>query len=139
MRQSRTYRRRRKVLPRVVVSCAANHRIRVLCASLPAYAKNSPPPRHTSLSSKPSCACDPDRRPAGRRTSRVLLSEPPPETLDRLREANSNAAIKLAPAADAPGEWNEAAELEWLGSRGECRQQVVWFGRLARHPGRRTA
>jgi hypothetical protein len=35
--------------------------------------------------------------------------------------------------------WSDAAELEWLGSRGECRQQVAWFGRLARHPRQRSA
>ena len=47
--------------------------------------------------------------------------------------------LKLAPAADAPPHWSEAAELCWLGSRGECRQQVAWFGTLAFHRGLHSA
>ncbi len=82
---------------------------------------------------------DPDRRPQGRRTTRVELYQPPLETIESLRTANANAAVKLAPAAIAPESWRESAELQWLGSRGECRQQVAWFGSLARHPGRRSA
>ncbi|MGI8978025.1 MAG: THUMP-like domain-containing protein, partial [Pirellulaceae bacterium] len=31
------------------------------------------------------------------------------------------------------------AELEWLQSRGECRQQVAWFGSLARRSGEKSA
>jgi THUMP domain-like len=83
--------------------------------------------------------CDPDRRAAGRRTTRGELYEPTLEALDRLLGQNSCAAIKLAPATEAPAHWQEAAELQWLGSRGECRQQVAWFGSVARHPGRRSA
>jgi hypothetical protein len=82
---------------------------------------------------------DPDRRPAGRRTTRAELFEPTPAALDRLLDANPNAAIKLAPAAVAPARWRHSAELCWLGSRGECRQQVAWFGALTRHPGERSA
>jgi len=82
---------------------------------------------------------DPDRRAQGRRTSRVELYAPSLDVLRRLLHQNSNAAIKLAPAADAPPEWCELAELCWLGSRGECRQQVAWFGSLARQAGRRSA
>ena len=82
---------------------------------------------------------DPDRRPAGRRTSRVELFSPALEVIERLLAQNGNAAIKLAPAALAPPSWGEVAELEWLGSRGECRQQVAWFGSLARHPGQLSA
>jgi hypothetical protein len=82
---------------------------------------------------------DPDRRPAGRRTSRVELFTPPLAAIERLLTQNASAAIKLAPAAQAPSAWGEVAELEWLGSRGECRQQVAWFGSLARYPGQRSA
>src|SRR5439155_18882402 len=82
--------------------------------------------------------CDPDRRPAGYRTSQATFSQPPIEVMERLLVANPHAAIKLAPAAGAPPHW-QAAEREWLGSRGECRQQVAWFGDLARHPGKRSA
>lgn len=82
---------------------------------------------------------DPDRRAAGSRTTKVEHYQPPLETLDRLLTANSSAAIKLAPAADVPSYWRTAAELCWLGSRGECRQQVAWFGSLAHHPGQHSA
>ena len=82
---------------------------------------------------------DPDRRAQGRRTTRVELFEPPLESIESLLAANPNAAIKLAPAAEAPAAWAGSAELEWLGSRGECRQQMTWFGSLARHPSRRSA
>jgi len=83
--------------------------------------------------------CDPDRRSAGLRSTRGELFEPPIEGLVGLLRQNDNAAIKLAPATEAPAAWSEAAELEWLGSRGECRQQVAWLGSLARHPGKRVA
>jgi THUMP domain-containing protein len=83
--------------------------------------------------------CDPDRRAEGRRATRGELFEPPLESLVRLLDESGQAAIKLAPATDVPAAWCEAAELEWLGSRGECRQQVAWFGRLARNCGQRSA
>lgn len=82
---------------------------------------------------------DPDRRPAGRRTTRVELHEPSVPAISRLLSSNGNAGLKLAPATEVPAEWGAAAELEWLESRGECRQQVAWFGRLCEAVGRRTA
>jgi len=83
--------------------------------------------------------CDPDRRPTGTRTTRGELFEPPLEILTAFRLRNQNASLKLAPATELPVEWCEQAEREWLESRGGCRQQVAWFGGLARHPGRRSA
>jgi len=83
--------------------------------------------------------CDPDRRAQGRRATRGELFEPSLESLGGLLAQSGDAAIKLAPATEAPAAWSDAAELEWLGSRAECRQQVAWFGRLARHPGGRAA
>jgi len=82
---------------------------------------------------------DPDRRPDGKRTTRIELHQPPLETLERMLKENPNAAIKLAPAAEIPLNWEERAECEWLGSRGECRQLVVWHGNLAQNPGQRAA
>lgn len=82
---------------------------------------------------------DPDRRPEGKRTTRVETHEPDLNALERLLSRNRNAALKLAPAASLPEEWMQMAELEWIGNRGECRQQMVWFQELARNPGRRTA
>jgi hypothetical protein len=82
---------------------------------------------------------DPDRRAAGSRTTKVEHYQPPLETLNCLLAANPDAAIKLAPAAAVPPHWRESAERCWLGSRGECRQQVAWFGSLAHHPGQHSA
>jgi hypothetical protein len=52
---------------------------------------------------------------------------------------NPNAAIKLAPAVQAPSAWQASAEFERISSRRECRQQVAWFGNLAQRPGKRLA
>jgi hypothetical protein len=82
---------------------------------------------------------DPDRRPSGRRTTRVELHEPGLDVLERLLSENEQAAIKLAPAATFPDAWAERAELEWISRRGSCRQLVAWFGALASHRGQRRA
>ncbi|HVU41008.1 MAG TPA: class I SAM-dependent methyltransferase [Xanthobacteraceae bacterium] len=82
---------------------------------------------------------DPDRRPEGRRTTRVELHEPGPAVIDRLRARQAEGAVKLAPAATLPDAWSNEAELEWISRGGECRQLVCWFGALARDPGRRRA
>ncbi len=78
---------------------------------------------------------DPDRRPTGRRTTRVELHEPGPAAIERLLAQNRNAAIKLSPAAELPEGWSDDAELEWISRGQECRQLVAWFGDLARAPG----
>ena len=82
---------------------------------------------------------DPDRRPSGKRTTQVELYEPPLEVLESLLAKNPHAAIKCAPAAEVPAEWEGSAEREWLETRGECRQQVAWFGSLARLPSEKAA
>ncbi|HXT58789.1 MAG TPA: hypothetical protein VN699_09135 [Pirellulales bacterium] len=82
---------------------------------------------------------DPDRRPQGRRTTCVELHEPGVPALERLLTACPEGAIKLAPAAELPNRWAEAAELEWISRGGECRQLVAWFGSLAHAPGWRRA
>jgi hypothetical protein len=82
---------------------------------------------------------DPDRRPRAVRTTKIDLCEPPLESLEQMLAANPEAAIKLAPAAEVPPTWAATSEQQWLGSRGECRQLVAWFGALARHPGRHSA
>lgn len=78
---------------------------------------------------------DPDRRPAGRRTSRVELYAPGPDLVDRWLAAHPHGAVKLAPAADPPPTWADRCELEWISSQGECRQLVAWFGGLAHAAG----
>lgn len=78
---------------------------------------------------------DPDRRADGRRTTRVALHEPPPATIERLLAECPHGAVKLAPAAVLPDDWQSRSELEWISSRRECRQLVAWFGNLAGQPG----
>jgi hypothetical protein len=87
----------------------------------------------------PAWHIDPDRRPSGKRTTQVEHYAPPLEVIEALLGKNPQAAIKLAPAADVPPNWEQSAEREWLESRGECRQQVAWFGSLARQPGEKAA
>lgn len=82
---------------------------------------------------------DPDRRAAGDRVSQVESYQPSLDTLDRLLAENPNAAVKLAPAAVAPQSWSAEAELQWIGHDRECKQQLAWFGSLARHAGQHVA
>ncbi len=82
---------------------------------------------------------DPDRRPAGKRTSQPDLHEPSLSTLSAWRAATPAAGIKLAPSARLPDEWERQCELEWISRGGECRQLVAWCGPLARQPGKRAA
>lgn len=89
---------------------------------------------------------DPDRRPAARRHSAPEICEPGlTEFLEIARSFSSttpptwNGAIKLSPAANVLELLKEDAELEWIGENRECKQLVAWFGKLARHPGKRTA
>jgi hypothetical protein len=83
--------------------------------------------------------CDPDRRAGGCRTTQIDRSEPSLMSLAAWRNRNPAAAIKLACAAVPPATWQTNTEWHWLGSRGECRQLVVWSGPLAQWPGRRAA
>jgi len=82
---------------------------------------------------------DPDRRPEGRRTTRVVMHEPGPAVIERLLAQRARAAIKLAPAAELPDGWSQQAELEWISRKHQCRQLVAWFGDLAASPGERRA
>jgi hypothetical protein len=82
---------------------------------------------------------DPDRRPVGKRTTNLEAFEPPLPVIKQLLVGSPHGAVKLAPASDVPADWDASAEREWIESRGECRQQVVWHGDLALHPGRRSA
>ena len=82
---------------------------------------------------------DPDRRPTGRRTTRVELYDPDPAVIAQWLSRSPDAAVKLAPAAEIPRLWGPAVEAEWIGRDRQCRQLVAWFGRLARYPGQRSA
>lgn len=82
---------------------------------------------------------DPDRRAHGRRTVDLEYYQPDLAALERLISICPNAAVKLAPATAVPDRWRRSAELEWIGYARECKQQIAWFGELARHPGLRVA
>ncbi len=82
---------------------------------------------------------DPDRRSEGQRTTRLADSQPSLDALEGMRRRHGHGAIKLAPASVVPPHWAALAERQWIGSGRECRQQVVWFGELARDPGQHSA
>lgn len=82
---------------------------------------------------------DPDRRVGGRRGVRVEDHDPPREVFDALLARSDLAGIKLAPAGKLPADWESRAEREWISREGECKQQVAWFGALARVVGGRSA
>lgn len=82
---------------------------------------------------------DPDRRMQGGRTSQLAFSQPSADALQPMLAACPHAAIKLAPAGEVTADLSGATERQWFGSRGECRQQVVWGGKLAQHPGQHAA
>ncbi|MEN0111721.1 MAG: hypothetical protein AAF805_13465 [Planctomycetota bacterium] len=82
---------------------------------------------------------DPDRRVGGRRSVRPESHEPSLATLAAWRATAPDAAIKLAPAAQLPADWQSECELEWISRAGECRQLVVWSGSLRQRPGQRVA
>ena len=82
---------------------------------------------------------DPDRRAAGKRTTHAEFHEPSDAVIQGMLDKNPHAAIKLAPACEVPPRWAEAGELEWMGRDGECRQLVVWHGKLTEQSGQRRA
>jgi hypothetical protein len=82
---------------------------------------------------------DPDRRPSGKRTTALEWSSPGCEAIELLLAVSPDAAVKLAPAADAPAHWSDRCELEWISRDRQCRQLVAWHGALARVPGQRRA
>ncbi|MFO0871744.1 MAG: class I SAM-dependent methyltransferase [Pirellulales bacterium] len=82
---------------------------------------------------------DPDRRATGRKITSWEAYQPGDATLRAWAQTGRPGALKLAPATEPPDWCGAEVEREWLGSRGECRQQVLWLGAAARNPGRRTA
>jgi hypothetical protein len=82
---------------------------------------------------------DPDRRPGARRHSQMQGYEPGPEFIEKHVSQEHAVALKLAPAANVPSAWQASCERQWITSRGECRQQVLWCGPLAAAPGLHTA
>ncbi len=82
---------------------------------------------------------DPDRRRDGQRSTQLQWHSPEPDVIDLWLASNPTGAIKLAPATTVPEDWAQRAECEWISRNRECRQQMVWFGDLAKSPGLRRA
>lgn len=85
------------------------------------------------------CHVDPDRRPAGRRTTTMENFTPSLDTLNEWAFGNITGGVKVAPATEVSHDWQQHAEREWIGSRGECRQQMIWFPGIGGEVGRRAA
>ena len=90
-----------------------------------------------SLSEFDAWHIDPDRRPDQQRTTNIDRQRPSWAVIEKMLRQCPNAAIKLAPATTT--HLAERAELEWIGSRRECKQLLVRCGTVARYPGQRTA
>lgn len=89
------------------------------------------------LSSFDAIHIDPDRRIHGRTVQSNFFVPSIPEILPRI--SDGNLAIKVAPATPEPEQLPLGVEREWIGDRRECKQQVLWFGEMAVHPGALTA
>ncbi|QEG38865.1 THUMP-like domain-containing protein [Roseimaritima ulvae] len=73
---------------------------------------------------------DPDRRPGEQRTIKPENYQPGLDVVQRLIESAQGAAVKWAPAAPLPPDWQGRCQREWISHRGSVRQQVAWFGEL---------
>ncbi|MDX1963004.1 MAG: hypothetical protein SFX18_07615 [Pirellulales bacterium] len=71
---------------------------------------------------------DPDRRPAGSRTTEWQWHSPDGAFLQQLVANSPTGVIKGAPAAPRIAELAEPQTREWISTRRECRQQLVWLG-----------
>lgn len=82
---------------------------------------------------------DPDRRIESvgkgtrQRTTQAEMFSPNLEQIRQLEIANPNFGIKLAPASAS---WTGEYEIEFIGHERECKQQMVWSGKLTTQPGR---
>lgn len=71
---------------------------------------------------------DPDRRVSNDRHTQVESYEPPLSLFEPLMDRGVPMCIKIAPGALATEHWMKQCKIEWIESRRECRQQVLWFG-----------
>lgn len=73
---------------------------------------------------------DPDRRAGPRgRSLRIDDLEPGPDFLHELTRTAKGGAIKLSPASNFRGSFDDH-EVELISWRGECKEATVWFGDL---------
>lgn len=74
---------------------------------------------------------DPDRRQTGgKRGVKIEDYHPGPDYLVNLTHSQRGGAIKLSPAANFGGKF-EDCEIELISWNGECKEATVWFGELA--------
>lgn len=74
---------------------------------------------------------DPDRRRHGpSRSVRIEEYVPGLEFMQRLTEVRRGGAIKLSPASNFGGKFEEV-EHELISLHGECKEATIWFGELA--------
>lgn len=97
------------------------------------------PAAEAALAADAAWHADPDRRAHGGRTTHLEAYEPDLEYLQELRDEHPDGCLKLAPASEIPEEWSMASEREWVSRDGECRQQLLWSGKLASLPGETKA
>jgi hypothetical protein len=82
---------------------------------------------------------DPDRRSDGHRSVDVDHFRPSWDQIERLMDRAEGSAVKLAPASRVPDLWCQKGHREWIGHRGECKQQILWTAALADAGRLRTA
>ncbi|MFK7820913.1 MAG: class I SAM-dependent methyltransferase [Planctomycetaceae bacterium] len=82
---------------------------------------------------------DPDRRAGARgRSLRIDDLEPGPDFLNSLMQKARGGAIKLSPASNFRGHFDDC-EVELISFGGECKEATVWFGDLkSEHSARAT-
>ena len=96
----------------------------------------------TSLDQVDGLHADPDRRGKAANYQRTVHGsrfEPALGDLFRRTKNVGLTAIKVAPATPISNDWPDSIEREWIGSRRECKQQVIWSGEQVARLGHRTA
>ncbi|QDT32763.1 class I SAM-dependent methyltransferase [Thalassoglobus polymorphus] len=73
---------------------------------------------------------DPDRRSSQKRAVRLEDYEPPLEFLQQLTESTPAGAMKLSPASNFGGKFQNC-EIELISLNGECKEATVWYGDAA--------
>jgi hypothetical protein len=81
---------------------------------------------------------DPDRRKGRRTTDGSHFSPSLTDIYDRIT-AEQTIAIKVAPATPHRPYFPPEVHREWIGSRRECKQQILWTGPQQDLPGGKTA
>ena len=122
-----------------IVAWLAQHNVQVALKTAAAVRTEVADVCEFDLEQAASVHLDPDRRSGKGRWSQMIGYQPGLDFLQRQVGGGRALALKLAPAAVVPEDWSLSCEREWIVSRGECRQQVLWTGPLAVAPGEHAA